>query len=144
MIGQIASNAATASTRRLRVWLIVVTVLAGLGLVAAVPGVMFGTYMSAFAADDPSASADAVWHLMLAVWIAGLVYVLLLIGGSIGGWVAFHKRRNRLAFGLSLLAFAPMLLIILAIVALFVLNAAMTAGLWLTPPDPTVFLGGSV
>lgn len=129
MIGQIASNAVTASNRRLRVWLIVVTILAGLGVLTAAPGVAFGTYMAAFAADDPSAPADAAWNMMLTVWGVGLVYVVLLLGGMIGGWTAYRKRRTRLAFGLSLLAFVPVALIILAITALSVLSAVWTAAL---------------
>jgi len=129
MIGQIASNAATSSAHRLRVWLIAVTVIGVLGILAAAPGVAFGTYMAAFAADDPSAPADAAWNLMLTVWGIGLAYVLLLAGGMIGGWIAFRKHRGRLAFGLSLLTFAPILLVVLAIIALFVFNAVWTAGI---------------
>jgi hypothetical protein len=109
--------------------MIVVTVLAVLGLLAAVPGIMFGTYMAAFAADDPSASPDAVWNIMVAVWIVGLVYVLMLIAGLVGGWIAFRKRRIGLSFGLSLLAAVPIFLIIAGFVALYVVNAVWTASL---------------
>ena len=62
---------------------------------AAVPGVMLGTYMAAFAADDPSASTDAVWNFMVTVWLIGLAYVVLLITGVVGGWIAYRKRRLR-------------------------------------------------
>jgi hypothetical protein len=127
MIGQIASQAVSAATRRQRVWMIVVTVLAVLGIVSAVPGVMFGTYMAAFAADDPSASPDAVWNIMVAVWVIGIVYVLLLIAGVVGGWIAFRKRRIGLSFGLSLLTAVPIFLVVAAILAVFVMNAMWTA-----------------
>jgi hypothetical protein len=129
MIGQIASQAVSAATRRQRVWMIVVTILAVVGILAAVPGVMFGTYMAAFAADDPSAPADAVWNFMVAVWIIGLVYVLLLIAGTVGGWIAYRKRRIGLSLGLSLLTAIPILLIVAAILAVFVINAVWTASI---------------
>ena len=129
MIGQIASQAASAATRRQRVWMIVVTILAVLGILAAVPGVMFGTYMAAFAADAPGTPADTVVNIMIAVWISGLVYVLLLIAGVVGGWIAYRKRRTGLSFGLSLLAAVPIFLIIAGIVVLFVVNAIWTASL---------------
>ena len=129
MIGQIASQAVSAATRRQRVWMIAVTILAVLGIVSAVPGVMFGTYMAAFAADDPNAPADAVWNFMVVVWLIGLVYVLLLIAGVVGGWIAYRKRRIGLSFGLSLLTAVPIFLILAAIVAVFVMNAVWTASL---------------
>ena len=129
MIGQIASQAVSAAARRQRVWMIAVTILAVLGIVSAVPGVMFGTYMSAFAADDPSAPPDAVWNIMVAVWLIGLVYVVLLIAGVVGGWIAYRKRRIGLSFGLSLLTAVPIFLILAAIVAVFVMSAVWTASL---------------
>ncbi len=129
MIGQIASQAVTAAARRQRAWMIVVTILAVLGIVASVPGVMFGTYMAAFAADDPSASTDAVWNIMVAVWVVGILFVVLLIAGVVGGWIAYRKRRIGLSFGLSLLTAVPIFLIVAAFVALFVVNAVWTASL---------------
>jgi hypothetical protein len=129
MIGQIASQAVTAATRRQRVWMIVVTILAVIGILAAVPGVMFGTYMAAFAADDPKASTDAVWNFMLVVWSIGLVYVLLLIAGVVGGWIAYRKRRLGLSFGLSLLTAVPIFLIVAGILAVIVVNTVWTASI---------------
>jgi hypothetical protein len=129
MIGQIASQAVTTGTRRQRVWMIIVTILAVLGLVAAVPGVLFGTYMAAFAADDPSASPDAVWNFMVTVWLIGLAYVVSLIAGVVGGWIAYRKRRLRLSFGLSLLTVVPIFLIIAAVVTVTVVTAIWTASL---------------
>lgn len=116
-------------SKRLRTLLIIVTVIAGVCIVAAIPGVLFGTYMAAFAADDPSASTDAAWDLMLTVWGVGIGYVLLLAAGVIGGWIAYRKRRSRLSFGLSLLAAAPILLILIGILAVVLLNVLWTASL---------------
>ena len=129
MIGEIASHAVTAATQRQRVWMIVVTILAVVGILAAVPGVMFGTYMSAFAADDPSAGTDAAWNMMLAVWLIGIAYVLLLITGVVGAWIAYRKRRIGLSFGFSLLAAVPIFLIVAAIMVVIVVNAVWTASL---------------
>jgi hypothetical protein len=119
----------TNSPNRLRAWLIAVTVLAVLGIIAAIPGTLFGTYMAAFAADDPSASTDAVMNIMFAVWGAALCYVVLLVAGVIGSWLAFRKQRNRLAFGLSWLAAGPILLIVAAIAILFVVNTVWSAAI---------------
>ena len=76
---------------------------------------MFGTYMAAFAADAPGTPADAVVNIMIGVWISGLVFVLLLIAGVVGGWIAYRKRRIGLSFGLSLLTAVPIFLIVAAI-----------------------------
>jgi hypothetical protein len=129
MIGPIASQAVTAATRRARAWMIVVTILAVLGILASIPGVAIGTFMAAFAADDPTASADAVWNLMVAVWLVGAAYVLLLIAGVVGGWIAYRRRRLRLSFGLSLLTVVPILLIVAGVLTIFVVNAVWTASL---------------
>ncbi|HEY5983703.1 MAG TPA: FtsX-like permease family protein [Anaerolineales bacterium] len=118
---------------RLRTWLIIVTVLAALGLIAAIPGVLFGTYMAAFAADDPSASTDAVMNIMFTVWAIGGCYVLLLIAGVAGAWIAYRKRRNRLSFGLSLLVAVPIFLILLGLAAIVVINSVWSARILSTP-----------
>jgi hypothetical protein len=118
-----------APSRRLRIWLIAVTILSALAFLAAIPSVLFGTYMAAFAADDPSASTDAVWNLMLTVWAVGVGFVLLLIVGVAGGWIAYRKRRNRLSFVLSLLAGVPVFVSVAAIVAVILLNVIWTASL---------------
>jgi hypothetical protein len=90
---------------------------------------MFGTYMSAFAADDPSAATDAAWNMMLAVWLIGIAYVLLLIAGVVGGWIAYRNRRIGVSLGLSLLAAVPIFLIIAGVVVVIVVNAVWTASL---------------
>jgi hypothetical protein len=121
--------------RRLRIWLITVTILAALGVVAAIPATLFGTYMSAFAADDPSASTSAVLGFMAAVFACGLGFVALLIAGVVGGWVAYRKRRGRLAFRLSLLAAGPMLISLLAVAAFVVTSFIWTASIQAPVPS---------
>jgi hypothetical protein len=123
----------TVPTQRLRNWL-AVTILAVLGIVAAVPAVLFGTMMGGFAADDPNASADTATKLILAVWVGGLGYVLLLVAGAAGGWLAFRAGRARLSFGLSLLAAAPILLALLAVIALVLFNFLWTASFFARGP----------
>ena len=130
MIGQIASDAAQqAPSRRLRTWLIIVTILSVFGLLIAIPATFFGTYMAAFAADDPNATGEDVMSFMVTVWGIAAGYIALIIAGVAGGWIAFRKRRSRLSFGLSLLAAVPILLFVLAVLAVMVVNAAWTASL---------------
>lgn len=117
------------ASRRLRVWLIAVTIIAAIALVAAIPATLFGTYMSAFAADDPSASADSVLGFMVAVWAFGAGFVALLIAGVVGGWVAYRRRRSRLSFSLSLLAAVPSLLIMCGVLAVVLTSFIWTASI---------------
>jgi hypothetical protein len=49
-----AAPAKAEPSKRLRDWLIIVTILAVIGFLAAIPSTLFGTYMAAFAADDPA------------------------------------------------------------------------------------------
>lgn len=130
-----SDTARAPASRRLRIWLIIVTLLAALGVVAAIPATLFGTYMSAFAADDPSASTSDVLGFMAAVWACGLGFVALLIAGVVGGWVAYRKRRSRLAFRLSLLAAGPLLIILLAVVAFVVTSFIWTASIQAPVPS---------
>jgi hypothetical protein len=124
-----ASSAKPPASSRLRIWLILVTVLAVIGILAAIPGAFFATYMAAFAADDPSAPADAAINLMFVLWGIDAGFVVLQLAGVIGGWLAYRKRRNRLSFGLSLLAIVPIALIILAFVLLVVVNTIWSLSL---------------
>jgi hypothetical protein len=117
------------ASRRLRTWLIIVSILSVVGFVAAIPAAFFGTYMSAFAADDPSAPPDAVWNFMVAVWSIFACYVALIVAGVIGGWLAYRNRRNRLSFWFSMLAAGPILLTILAVVAFVVMSFVWTASI---------------
>ena len=117
------------ASKRLRTWLIIVTILSVVGFVAAIPAAFFGTYMSAFAADDPSSPPDAVWNFMVAVWSIFAGYVALIVAGVIGGWLGYRSRRNRLSFWLSMLAAGPILLTILAVVAFVVVSFVWTASI---------------
>jgi hypothetical protein len=121
-------------SKRLRLWLIVVTIVTVLALIAAVPSTLFATYMAAFAADDPTSTPEGVVGLMTAVWIAAAVFCALLVAGMVGSWIAYRRRRNRLSFWLSLLAFGPILLILLAVLALVVVSSVWTASILSTPP----------
>jgi hypothetical protein len=115
-----------APSQRLRVWLVALTILSVLGLLTAIPAAFFGTYMAAFAADDPNATGEDVIGFMVAVWAIAAGYMALIIAGVAGGWIAYRKRHGRLAFGLSLLAALPILLVILAILALVITNFIWT------------------
>jgi len=130
MIGPIAaSGQKEPPSKRLRVWLIVVTILSVFGLLAAIPAAFFGTYMAAFAADDPSASTDVVWKFIVTVWGLAGGYVLMIAAGVAAAWIAYRKRRNRLSFWLSLLAAIPILLIVLAVLAFVVMSFVWTASI---------------
>ena len=109
--------------------MIIVTIMAILGLAATVFSTMFGTYMAAFAADDPNATGGAVLNIMLTVWGIGAIFVLMLVLGVAGGWIAYRKGRSRLSFVLSLLAAAPLAIILLAVVALVLINVLWSANL---------------
>ena len=124
-----AREAKAPPSKRLRVWLIFVTAITALAFVAGVPTTLFATYMAAFAADDPSASSGAVVGLMSVVWAVAAGFYLLLMTGLSGAWIAYRKRRNRLSFGMSMLAAAPILLIVLAGAALVVVSFVWTASI---------------
>jgi len=124
------------ASKRLRTWLIVVTILSVVGFVAAIPAAFFGTYMSAFAADDPSAPPDAVWNFMVAVWSIFACYVALIVAGLIGGCLAYRNRRNRLSFWFSMLSAGPILLTILAVLAFVIMSFVWTASV--QTPVPTI------
>ena len=114
---------------RLRLWLIVLTVIAVLALVAAIPAAFFAMFMAAFAADDPTAPADSAWNLMVTFGAVGVAFYVLQIAGVIGGWIAYRNRRNRLAVGLSLMAAVPVVLVIVAVIAVVVVNTVWTMSL---------------
>ena len=114
---------------RLRLWLIVVTVIAGIAVLAAVPAAFLAVFMTAFAADDPTAPADSALNLLATFGAVGVGFYLLLIAGVVGGWIAYRKRRSSLSFGLSLMAAVPIVLVVVAVVAVVVLNIVWTASL---------------
>jgi len=118
--------ARAAPSGRLRLWLIILTVIVALAFVAAVPAAFFAIFIGAFAADDPTAPADSAWNLMVTLWTVGVGFYVLLVAGVVGGWIAYRKRRNRLSFGLSLLAAAPIILVLAALVAVVLMNVIWT------------------
>jgi hypothetical protein len=123
------------ASKRLRTWLIIITILSVFAFVAAIPAAFFGTYMAAFAADDPSAPPDAVWNFMVAVWTIFAAYVALIVAGLIGGWLGYRNRRNRLSFWFSMLAAGPILLTILAVIAFVVMSFIWTASIQIPVPS---------
>ena len=129
MTRQEASVVKPPPSTRLRTWLIIVSILSVFGILIAVPATFFGTYMAAFAADDPNATGEDVMNFMVTVWGIAAGYLALIAAGVAGAWIAYRKRRSRLSFWLSLLAAAPILLFVLAIVALFLVNALWSASL---------------
>ncbi len=126
---QEAGTPQAAPSTRLRTWLIADTILAALGCVAGIPALLFATGMTAFAADDPHTSPDSVWKLMVDVWSVGGVFYVLLIAGVAGGWIAYRKHRDRLSFGLSLLAAAPIVLVVVALTGLTLVTTIWTMAL---------------
>ena len=117
------------ASKRLRTWLIIASVLSLFGFLIAIPATFFGTYMAAFAADDPNATGADVMNFMVTVWGIALGYVLLIVAGVVSAWIAYRKRRNRLSFWLSMVAVLPIALFILAVLALFVVNAVWSASI---------------
>jgi hypothetical protein len=81
----------------LLIWLIVSQLLASGSLL--IWAVMAGLSVMAF---DSGESPEA-WAFVLSVW----AYPLFPLSMSIGAWVAFARRKNRLAAVLSGLTFAP-------------------------------------
>lgn len=113
-------------SRRLRTWLIVLTVLATLVFLAAILSTLIATSMTAFALDDPSATMDDVWRLLGTVWGVAAVFFTLLIVGVVGGWIAYRTQHHRLSLSLSLLAALAVFLFLAGIVLLvLVINSIL-------------------
>jgi len=98
-----AAQTIEAPRRGLLAWLIISLVLTLLSLVIWL--VMAGMSVMAF---DSGVSAEA-WTFVIIVWS----YPILPIGLLIGSWIAYRRRRNKLAAVLSGLAFAPPILFFL-------------------------------
>ena len=118
--GEVARAAPSA---RLRLWLIILSVIVALAFVAAFPSALFATDMILFHAD-PNTPAESVWNMLGTVWAAGAGFYVLLIAGVVGGWIAHRKRRSRLSFGLSLLAAVPLVLVVAAAVTVVLLKSS--------------------
>ena len=89
----------------LLIWMIVSQILTLLSLVIWL--VIAGLSVMAF---DSGVSAEA-WAFVIAVWSYPIIPILLIIGA----WIAFARRRNRLAAVLSGLSFAPPILFYLCL-----------------------------
>jgi len=125
-----AAHPQSPPSKPLRTWLIVVTVVAAIAFLITLPSVVFSTAMVAgFGGDDPSSSVEDVMGLIAGLWTVSAVYILMLVSGVAGGWIAYRRRRNRLSFGLSLLAAAPIALIVLAILAVVIISFVWTASI---------------
>jgi len=60
---------------------------------------------------DPLVRQDAL-GMRVFFWTGVACYILLLTAGVVGAWIAYRRRRNRMSFGLSLLAAVPIALVI--------------------------------
>ncbi len=87
------------------IWMIVSQILALLSLILWL--LVAGLSVMAF---DSGVSAEA-WTFVIAVWSYPIIPLVLVIGS----WIAFARRRNRLAAVLSGLSFAPPVLFYLCI-----------------------------
>lgn len=98
-----AQPSVEAPRRGLVIWMIVSVVLTLLSLVLWL--MVAGLSVMAF---DSGVSVEA-WTFVIVVWS----YPILPVGLLIGAWIAYRRRRNKLAAVLSGLAFAPPLLLFL-------------------------------
>lgn len=87
------------------IWMVVSQILALLSLIIWL--LVAGLSVMAF---DSGVSAEA-WTFVIVVWSYPLIPLVLVIGS----WIAFARRRNRLAAVLSGLSFAPPVLFYLCI-----------------------------
>ena len=87
------------------IWMIISQILALLSLIIWL--LVAGLSVMAF---DSGVSAEA-WTFVIVVWSYPLIPLVLVIGS----WIAFARRRNRLAAVLSGLSFAPPVLFYLCI-----------------------------
>ena len=92
--------------RPVLIWLIISKVLAAASLLFWL--VMAGLSVMAF---DSGVSAEA-WTFVIAVWS----YPIWPIGFAIAAWVAYARKKDKLAGVLTTLTFLPVLLLILAMV----------------------------
>jgi hypothetical protein len=95
-----SENTTTKRPAGLLIWMIVSQLLA-LGSLA-IWLVMAGLSVMAFDAGE----STGAWAFVIAVWS----YPIFPLAMSIGAWVAYARRRNKLAAILSGLSFAPLVL----------------------------------
>lgn len=90
------------------IWMIISQVLTLLSLVIW----LFMAGISVMAFD--SGESAAAWTIVIAVWAYPIIPILLVIGA----WIAFARRKNRLAAVLSGLSFAPPILLVILVLIL--------------------------
>ena len=114
--------APAAGSKALRRWLAVLSLAAlavACGAVFMGMLVMMDTQIEMNPHGDPLVRQDAVGFRTFA-WAGISVLILLLSAGTVGAWAAYRKGRNRLSFKLSLMAAAPVLLLIIGIAFIYV------------------------
>lgn len=104
------------SRRPVLLWLIVSQLLAAASLVFWL--LMAGLSVMAF---DSGVSAEA-WTFVIAVWS----YPVWPLGFAIAAWIAYARRKDRLAVVLTTLTFLPILLLI---VIILVANSTYSLGM---------------
>jgi hypothetical protein len=106
---------------RVPAWLIVVYILA-LATILAWP---FIAFMSVFAFDAPgSAENPAVWTGVILV----LAYPLLPLVGVPGSFFAYRKNLKKLAYVLLVIGGVPLVILVIALIAMFASSAAYMLG----------------
>ena len=113
--------APAAGSKALRQWLALLSVAAiAVACGAVIMGllVMMDTQIETNPHGDPLVRQDALGFRIFA-WAGISVLILLLAGGTVGAWAAYRKGRPGRSFGLSLLAAAPMLLLIAGIAFIY-------------------------
>jgi MFS family permease len=121
------SGPARPSQKSLRVWLTVVTAAAVVVCLLGIPVTLVAAGSVFFAADDPRTTMQDIWRLQAWVWGAAALFFGLLLGGVVGGWLAYRRGNRRLSLGLSLVGAAPVVACLGGIALLFLLNASALA-----------------
>ena len=103
------SKPATPTRRRVRIWLIVETILC-------IPTVLLGAaaaLMSPMMFDAPGSTSNP--QVVMLFWSA-ISFPFVCILGVVAAWIAFARRSERTAMGLSLL---PVIPLVTGLIALF-------------------------
>jgi len=113
--------APAAGSKALSRWLAVLSLAAlavACGAVLMGMLVMMDTQIEMNPHGDPLVRQDAV-GFRISAWAGISVVILLLAAGTVGAWAAYRKGRNRLSFRLSLLAAAPIFLLMIGIAFIY-------------------------
>ena len=115
------NDAPEAGSRVLPRWLALLSVAS---LVAACASVIMGLLVMMDTQIEMNPHGDALvrqdaFEFRVFAWGAVSILILLLATGSVGGWVAYRRKRNRLSFRLSLVAAVPVLLLIVGVALLY-------------------------